>query len=80
MFRGRPLRFVLPLNIKSKTTKNDENVICLENSTAEAYLQKNGEIFVLPEKLCDLGCETPRINSERSLGKVAITTVNRTVL
>ncbi|KAK9729173.1 Retinal pigment epithelial membrane protein [Popillia japonica] len=70
MFRGRPLRFVLPLNIKSKTTKNDENVICLENSTAEAYLQKNGEIFVLPEKLCDLGCETPRINSERSLGKI----------
>lgn len=46
MFRGRPLRFVLPLNME-----NNENC------------------FVKPYRLCDLGCETPRINYDKFLGK-----------
>lgn len=47
MFRGRPIRFVLPLN---------------QNDNAENKLVK-------PYRLCNLGCETPRINYERVLGK-----------
>lgn len=46
MFRGRPIRFALPLR-----EKNSEDV------------------FVRPYKLCNLGCETPRINYEKFLGK-----------
>lgn len=55
------------------TAKNDkyewsENLITLANTKAEAYHTQNGPIFVRPELLCDLGCETPRINYERYLG------------
>ncbi|XP_015369848.1 PREDICTED: carotenoid isomerooxygenase isoform X1 [Diuraphis noxia] len=46
MFRSRPLRFVLPVN---SDKPKSENV-------------KNDHLYVSPEKLCDLGCETPRIN------------------
>ncbi|GJQ76203.1 putative retinal pigment epithelial membrane protein [Trypoxylus dichotomus] len=67
MFRGRPLRFVLPL--KTKNANIGENLISFADSNAKAYLKKNGMVFVVPEKLCNLGCETPRINYERSLGK-----------
>ncbi|XP_011293729.1 carotenoid isomerooxygenase isoform X1 [Musca domestica] len=56
------------------TAKNDkyewsENLITLANTKAEAYHTQNGPIFVRPELLCDLGCETPRINYERYLAK-----------
>lgn len=52
MFRSRPLRFVLPVNCDNPT--NDD--------------VKNDQLYVSPEKLCDLGCETPRIN-EFKIGK-----------
>lgn len=46
MFRSRPLRFVLPVN-SDYTTSDDV---------------RNNYHYVCPQTLCDLGCETPRIN------------------
>lgn len=68
MFRGRPIRFVLPLkpNCATATTRN---LVGISGSKAKAFKQPNGQVFVIPEKLCDLGCETPRINYEKCLGK-----------
>lgn len=63
MFRGRPIRFALPL-----LPVNNEGEIKIENCKARARVQ-GGEILVTPERLCDLGCETPRINYERCLGR-----------
>lgn len=34
-----------------------------------AHRLPNGNIFVKPELLCDVGCETPRINTDFHLGK-----------
>ncbi|XP_029175920.1 carotenoid isomerooxygenase [Nylanderia fulva] len=34
-----------------------------------AHLVPDGRIFVKPELLCDVGCETPRINADSHLGK-----------
>ncbi|XP_072388973.1 carotenoid isomerooxygenase isoform X1 [Diabrotica undecimpunctata] len=68
MFRGRPGRFVLPLNPNLNTGKTT-NLIGIKNTKAEAYYMSDGNIFVKPEKLCDLGCETPRIHYEKYLGK-----------
>ncbi|XP_050504093.1 carotenoid isomerooxygenase isoform X1 [Diabrotica virgifera virgifera] len=68
MFRGRPGRFVLPLNSNSNTDKT-KNLVGIKNTRAKAYYMSDGNIFVKPEKLCDLGCETPRIHYEKYLGK-----------
>uniref|UniRef100_A0A1I8QDQ2 Carotenoid isomerooxygenase n=1 Tax=Stomoxys calcitrans TaxID=35570 RepID=A0A1I8QDQ2_STOCA len=56
------------------TAKNDKykpfaNLVTLGNTKAEAYQLGGGPIFVHPELLCDLGCETPRINYDRYLAK-----------
>lgn len=51
MFRSRPLRFVLP--VYSDSTTSDD--------------ARNSYHYVYPQKLCDLGCETPRIN-DRKIG------------
>ncbi|XP_025425910.1 carotenoid isomerooxygenase isoform X2 [Sipha flava] len=51
MFRSRPLRFVLPVYNDSTTSDN----------------ARNSYHYVCPQKLCDLGCETPRIN-DRKIG------------
>jgi carotenoid isomerooxygenase len=64
MFRSKPVRFVLPL----KPDKARFNLVQLTDTTAEAHYLPNGEIFVKPEDLSDLGCETPRINYEQYLG------------
>ncbi|XP_037953888.1 carotenoid isomerooxygenase isoform X1 [Teleopsis dalmanni] len=45
------------------------NLVTLKTTKAEAYQMSDRTIFVRPELLCDLGCETPRINYERFLGK-----------
>lgn len=45
------------------------NLVKLENSKAEAYLVADNNIHCVPELLCPLGCETPRINYERCCGK-----------
>lgn len=36
---------------------------------ARAFYLPDGNIYVKPEKLCDLGCETPRINYDKYLMK-----------
>ncbi|KAJ3644922.1 hypothetical protein Zmor_022620 [Zophobas morio] len=64
MFRSKPLRFVLPL----KPPKTHSNLVRLPNTKAEAYYLQD-EILVKPEKLADLGCETPRINYDQYLGR-----------
>lgn len=128
MFRGRPLRFVLPLEqIKLKKSsssvqltrsisessgislfanmfkrKNEQintsfdicdndlqgcyrqirpkaedngieallatNLIKLGNTNCKAVRLSDGTIFCKPEILCNLGCETPRINYVKHLG------------
>ncbi|XP_058806677.1 carotenoid isomerooxygenase isoform X2 [Phymastichus coffea] len=110
LFRGRPLRFVMPLKMPEANTPLDLNLIRMENvyhrsktcksrinstkitkkniteehnsknrsniklnnplqKKAQAFRLSNGSIFIKPELLCDLGCETPRINTESYLGK-----------
>ncbi|XP_054269655.1 carotenoid isomerooxygenase-like isoform X2 [Macrosteles quadrilineatus] len=66
MFRGRPLRFVLPL--APPVADENTNLVMLTGSVATAWW-KNGKITVKPELLCNLGCETPRINYSRYLGR-----------
>lgn len=48
------------------------NLVTLPNTKAEAYHISGCPIFVRPELLCDLGCETPRINYDRYLGNILI--------
>ncbi|XP_077286396.1 neither inactivation nor afterpotential B [Arctopsyche grandis] len=60
MFRGRPMRFVLPLQGEKVT---------LEASEAKAYTLPGGKIMVTPELLATIGCETPRINYDKYLGR-----------
>ncbi|KAK9504943.1 hypothetical protein O3M35_009109 [Rhynocoris fuscipes] len=64
MFRGRPFRYVLPL----KANKSENNLVTLVNTEAKAYWTPNGDIYAIPELLCDLGCETPRVNYPLHLG------------
>lgn len=68
MFRSRPLRFVLPLHA-SKETSKDKNLVNLKGTKATAYRLQSGDIFVKPELLCDLGCETPQLHYEECLGR-----------
>ncbi|XP_043785950.1 carotenoid isomerooxygenase isoform X2 [Apis laboriosa] len=113
MFRGRPLRFILPMkrpqpdvpleynlitaktvnqglesfqndsvtsqnksgselvktsiNDTNKDKRNDYQNILRRRATAHKLA--NGDIFVKPELLCDLGCETPRLNYDSYLGR-----------
>lgn len=46
-----------------------ETRTALQSSKATAYRMKNHLIFVKPELICNVGCETPRINYEKCLGK-----------
>lgn len=68
MFRGRPIRFALPL-LKENDDRWLQSEIKIEHCRAKARVLEGGEIFVEPERLCNLGCETPRINYERFFGK-----------
>lgn len=65
MFRGRPVRYILPMN----AAENLVNLITLPNTNAKAHLTKDGKIFVVPELLSNMGCETPRINYPLFSGK-----------
>ncbi|XP_021940259.1 carotenoid isomerooxygenase-like isoform X2 [Zootermopsis nevadensis] len=69
MFRGRPLRFVLPLKDVSSDTVPETNLVTLQGAKATAYQLSDGKILSQPELLCDLGCETPRIYYEKYLGR-----------
>ncbi|XP_076183038.1 neither inactivation nor afterpotential B isoform X2 [Ptiloglossa arizonensis] len=120
MFRGRPLRFVLPMNRPQSNVPLEYNLITvktvnqglvsfedvdevlesrdanLDSKSADdsaneihansikdnkgiyrnvlrrkatAHRLPDGNIFVKPELLCDLGCETPRLSYECYLGR-----------
>lgn len=78
MFRGRPLRFILPLLSKERRQslrevgKDKDNLIRLPDTAARAFLADDDKIILKPELLCDLGCETPRIHYEKYLGNKRI--------
>ena len=65
-FRGRPHRFVLPLNpnLSSKT-----NLVHLPYTKAKAHADKKGHIRLTPQQICNVGCETPTINYTLKSGK-----------
>jgi len=69
MFRARPLRFVLPLKDIPSVTTAEMNLVTLHGAKATAFQLYDGQIFVNPELLCDIGCETPRIYYEKYLGR-----------
>jgi len=52
---------------KTKYWRNEHKSALKKKPTAHQLL--NGKIFVKPELLCDVGCETPRINTDFHLGK-----------
>lgn len=53
----------------NKTLGLGKNLIALKESKAEAYRLPDSTIYCVPELLCDLGCETPRINDKKKLGR-----------
>lgn len=69
MFRGRPLRFVMPLRPNNESKDKTRNLNQLPDIKSEAYLLDDGRIHIKPELLCNIGCETPRINYDENLGK-----------
>lgn len=46
-----------------------KNLINAKSTNCRAYHLEDGIIFCTPESLCDLGCETPRINDTTFSGK-----------
>ncbi|XP_055694776.1 carotenoid isomerooxygenase-like [Lutzomyia longipalpis] len=78
MFKSKCLRFVLPLKLdtsckssgSSKYRKRERtNLVTLHGSSARAWIQENGRIFCIPEELCKIPCDLPRINYEKFSGK-----------
>lgn len=67
LFRARPLRFILPMTDNFSDVKPTGRVNIFENKAC-AQRQADGTIFVMPELICNLGCETPRYNP-KYLGK-----------
>lgn len=68
MFRGRPARYVLPMYADENGGDSTLNLVKLEKTKAKAFYISKGDIMVIPERLSNLGCETPRINYENFLG------------
>ncbi|XP_063218959.1 carotenoid isomerooxygenase isoform X2 [Bacillus rossius redtenbacheri] len=70
MFRGRPMRYVLPLSEPPGPETPGRNLVTLKGSRCVATRPRAGEkVVVVPELICDVGCETPRIHYERHLGR-----------
>ncbi|XP_018898703.2 carotenoid isomerooxygenase [Bemisia tabaci] len=67
MFRGRPLRYILPMG-KIPNNKNT-NLVKLPTARATAFQQSKSTVSLFPELLSNIGCETPRINYDRCGGK-----------
>lgn len=60
LFRGRPKRFVLPLNPEKGKIGNLNSY---SHSLSEAHWIDGGSsVYIKPDELCQLGCETPQIN------------------
>ena len=58
-FRGRPHRFVLPLN---PNMRSKSNLVHLPYTRAKAHVDNKGHVRLTPQQLCSVGCETPTIN------------------
>ena len=71
LFHNRALRFVLPLKnaMKGNTGDQKANLVTLQNTTAKAKWSKNSTVWVEPQELCNIGCETPTINYGAYSGK-----------
>ena len=65
-FRGRPHRFVLPLN---PNMRSKSNLVHLPYTKAKAHVDKKGHIRLTAQQLCHVGCETPTINYNKFSGK-----------
>lgn len=48
---------------------NTENLVEMKKTSCRAYHLEDSTIYCVPEKLSNLGCETPRINDSKSAGK-----------
>ncbi|XP_046459953.1 carotenoid isomerooxygenase-like isoform X2 [Daphnia pulex] len=67
LFRGRPKRFVMPLNPKQG---KEGNLNTYAHSLSEAKWMNGGSsMYIKPDELCPLGCETPQINYNKYNGK-----------
>ncbi|KAF5292373.1 hypothetical protein FQA39_LY03407 [Lamprigera yunnana] len=62
LIRSRPIRLVLPLIDSFENISLDENLVRIGDTSAEAYLQKDGKVLAKWEELCNIGCEMPRVN------------------
>ncbi|KAL1123017.1 hypothetical protein AAG570_002105 [Ranatra chinensis] len=70
MFRGRPVRFVVPVDTSGSVgSGSSDNLVKLEGTKARAWRNAEGRLCASPELLCHLGCETPRFNYPLYLGK-----------
>ena len=49
--------------------RTEEQLDGILEKKASAHRLPNGDLFVKPELLCDMGCETPRFNSDLHSGK-----------
>ena len=56
------MRFVLPVRVTRRPAGS--NLVTLDYTTAEAALEKK-VVRLKPERICDVGCETPSINYDR---------------
>jgi carotenoid isomerooxygenase len=66
LFRGRPKRFVMPLNPKQG---KEGNLNTYAHSLSEAKWMNGGSsMYIKPDELCPLGCETPQINYNKYNG------------
>jgi len=66
LFRGRPNRYVLPLMTKEAMRSRGlgANLVTLDYTSARAQLVKNS-VWLTPQLLADVGCETPTIDYAR---------------
>ncbi|XP_045135882.1 carotenoid isomerooxygenase-like isoform X1 [Portunus trituberculatus] len=68
MFRGRPKRWVLPLQ-PDRDANQHTNLVTLPDSRCRGRWVKKGVVYVTPELLADIGCEVPRIYYEEYNGR-----------
>lgn len=56
MFRGRPKRWVLPLQ-PDKDADQHTNLVTLPDTRCRGRWLKKGVVYATPELLADIGCE-----------------------
>lgn len=76
LLKEQPIRaHFVPMRFNGEFWRNFEsrysvkNLINAKSTNCRAYHLEDGMIFCIPESLCDLGCETPRINDKAFSGK-----------